>query len=399
MRLLDAYLLRELLVPLFYCLVGFQVFWTAFDLYSHLDEYRELNLGVADVAHLYILKMPELLGTVLPVALLLALLYTLTNLSRHNEIVAMRTAGLSLVRISRPFLLVGVLMSVLLFLVTEYFGPRAAERMAEIQTRQAASEEESPWVDRVIVRKDHQGNIQTLGPLSFNRKTQELRDVVAELNSTARDRDLYLPDTNRVVNSAENVSRGEWTPRGWLFHNVNHFKYQRGSSLWPNPEQSVFHEMILVTNLNISPTEILTEVERKRIQVRLSSHDAGKRLLFTVRELLEFTNGQKAPSPGTKEYSMVHTQLHGRLAQPLTCVVVVLIALPFGAFLGRRSAFVGVAASVVMCFAYFMLFRLGMAMGMGGALAAMGIWGPLVAAWLPNFSFATIGLGLSWKMR
>ena len=44
MRLLDRYLLRELIVPLFFCLVGFLIFWTAFDLYSDLDEYRLLGI-------------------------------------------------------------------------------------------------------------------------------------------------------------------------------------------------------------------------------------------------------------------------------------------------------------------------------------------------------------------
>ena len=32
MRLLDRYLLRELLVPFGYCLGGFLIFWTAFDI-------------------------------------------------------------------------------------------------------------------------------------------------------------------------------------------------------------------------------------------------------------------------------------------------------------------------------------------------------------------------------
>ena len=36
MRLLDRYLLRELLVPLGYCLGGFLVFWITFDVFSEL---------------------------------------------------------------------------------------------------------------------------------------------------------------------------------------------------------------------------------------------------------------------------------------------------------------------------------------------------------------------------
>ena len=102
MRLLDRYLLSELLVPLFYCLAGFQIFWTAFDLFSHLDEYQSLSW--TQVGGIYLLKTPELLTTVLPIALLLALLYTLTHLAKANELVAMRAAGISWFELASLFL-------------------------------------------------------------------------------------------------------------------------------------------------------------------------------------------------------------------------------------------------------------------------------------------------------
>jgi lipopolysaccharide export LptBFGC system permease protein LptF len=47
----------------------------------------------------------------------------------------------------------------------------------------------------------------------------------------------------------------------------------------------------------------------------------------------------------------------------------------------------------VLCLAYFILFRIGLALGTGGKLA------PMAAAWLPNAIFAAIGLGLSWRLR
>ena len=86
MRLLDRYLLRELLVPLSYCLAGFLMFWISFDLFNELNGFQEKKLQPADIAEYYIVKTPELLVVVLPIALLLALLYTLTNHARHHEI-------------------------------------------------------------------------------------------------------------------------------------------------------------------------------------------------------------------------------------------------------------------------------------------------------------------------
>jgi lipopolysaccharide export LptBFGC system permease protein LptF len=59
-------------------------------------------MTAGEIAQYYVVRTPELLVTVLPIALLLALLYALTNHGRHNELIAMRAAGLSLGRISVP---------------------------------------------------------------------------------------------------------------------------------------------------------------------------------------------------------------------------------------------------------------------------------------------------------
>src|ERR1039457_5388463 len=96
MRLLDRYLLRELLVPLGYCLCGFLIFWITSDLFVTLGDFQGKGLLVRDIVEYYLVILPEFLTLVLPIALLLALLYALTNHARHQEITAIRAAGVSL---------------------------------------------------------------------------------------------------------------------------------------------------------------------------------------------------------------------------------------------------------------------------------------------------------------
>ena len=83
-RLFDRYLLRELLTPLAYCLGGFLIFWISYDLFTDLDKFQAAKLHLFDVIEYSIAMTPQFLVTVLPVALLLALLYTLTNHARHQ---------------------------------------------------------------------------------------------------------------------------------------------------------------------------------------------------------------------------------------------------------------------------------------------------------------------------
>ncbi|MEI9962422.1 MAG: LptF/LptG family permease [Limisphaerales bacterium] len=87
------------------------------------------------------------------------------------------------------------------------------------------------------------------------------------------------------------------------------------------------------------------------------------------------------------------TKFHARLAAPWTCLVVVLIAIPFGAASGRRNLFVGVAGSIFICFAYFVIQQISLALGAGSHLPG---W---LAAWLPNMIFGAAGLLLMTRVR
>ena len=114
MRLLDRYLLRELLLPLAYCLLGFLISFIAFDLFSSLAEFQKNNLTAGDILEYYLDRTPEFLVTsfVVPMSLLLALLYALTNHARHHELTAMRAAAIPLWRMTLPYFVVGLLFSI-----------------------------------------------------------------------------------------------------------------------------------------------------------------------------------------------------------------------------------------------------------------------------------------------
>ena len=84
-------------------------------------------MGFGNVVSYYWIRIPEFLSTILPITLLLALLYTLTHLAKHNELIAMRAAGVSWWRLCTPYFLIGVILSLALFAINEKWGARSAE--------------------------------------------------------------------------------------------------------------------------------------------------------------------------------------------------------------------------------------------------------------------------------
>ncbi|HTH48794.1 MAG TPA: LptF/LptG family permease, partial [Candidatus Limnocylindria bacterium] len=262
MRLLDRYLLRELLLPLGVCLGGFLVFWVAFDLFNELRNFQEEHATFAGIVQLYVIRLPDLLLTILPVGELLGLLYALTYLTRHNEITAIRAAGVSLWRITLPYLLLGALLSGGLYWLNEDLAPHAAEREENLRAGwidPQASESARLWRANVNFQNSTERRAWSIA--RFNVATYELEQPRV---------DMYLPQTAFRELTA---SAAQWTNGAWSLTNglelLHRFagdpapasRIQRrvaavdlappseSVALWPGAEVLVSNVLVLRTNL------------------------------------------------------------------------------------------------------------------------------------------------------
>ncbi|MBI4323910.1 MAG: LptF/LptG family permease [Chloroflexi bacterium] len=371
MRLLDRYLLRELLIPLAYCLSGFLIFWMAFDLFSQLSDFQQKNLRAGDIAQYYLVKTPELLVIVLPIALLLGVLYALTNHARHNELTAIRVAGISLWRSSLPYLSVGLLFSLFLFALNEWWLPNSVEKAERILSRRlpgGSGDGAGQWEYNLHFRNAREGRIWSIG--AYHLKTYEMKNPHVEWN---------LPDGSSRHLIAKQAVR---TNGCWTFLDVQQITYPPGSEF----------DIVRIQTNAVSAPEFSETPEEIKIQVKfnhLNSIDAAKRPKLSLQESLYLRAHLQL---NRQDRALVETQLHARLAEPWTCLVVVLIALPFGAASSGRNIFVGVASSLLICFGFFILLRFGLALGTGGYIPA---W---LAAWFPNIFFAGMGFYLARRL-
>ena len=374
MRLLDRYLLRELLFPLGYCLCGFLIFWISSDLFVTLGDFQKRGLVARDIAEYYLVVTPEFLVVVLPIALLLALLYALTNHARHNEITAMRAAGMSLWRLSLPYLAVGLVASLALLAINELWAPQSdelaktiLERHLPARMRTAGAKE----VQNLCFNNSRDG--RNWGPISiYNPVTGEM--IKPKVIWTR-------PDGSRWLEAERAVPLSQ----GWRFYDVREFREDPKKNSVPVP--SLRTNVLTLHEFTETRDEINSEI---RISNSLTLK-AARKADVPIHELLHYL--RLHPDPSRSDGCWLYTKLQGRLAAPWTCLVVVLIALPFGVVSGRRNVFVGVAASIVLCFAYFILEQVGLALGTSGRLE------PWVAAWFPNLFFGLTGLWLTARIR
>jgi len=300
------------------------------------------------------------------VSLLLSLLYALSQHARANELVAMRAAGISLGRISLPYVGVGVVLSVGLLALNEYAVPDAAARAEEALARSGGADDPSrhDWRENLNFRDEFSGRIWTLA--GFNVTTAELKGVHVQWRR---------PEGGREELIAE---KGRWEDGAWVFEGVTRFVFSAERGALP---EEVRTNRVTVTDFPETPAHLRSEVKISRL---LGSLKKSRQVQLSLREILTYRELHRRLSP--RFDALLRTWFHDRLASPWTCLVVVLIAIPAGARGGRRNVFVGVAATVFLAFAFFVLKEFSLALGSGGYVP------PWLAAWAPNLVFGAAGV-------
>jgi lipopolysaccharide export system permease protein len=373
MRLHDRYLFRELLTPLACCLGGFLVFWIAYFFFSELDVLQEHQLGLFDAVEYAAAMTPGFLILVLPIALLLALLYALTQHARHHELTALRAAGVSLWRLCAPYFIVGLAAGGIYFGMNEIIVPRCANWTEEILSRHvqtAGGPKNKTHFTKIGFRTAHANRIWQIDEYEATTKTMRGPNVT-----------WTLPDGSWRELRAERAGR---TNGVWVFSNAKMFtQISPHGSLVP----TFTTNLIAMPEFDETPGQILGNIKMSDAQTLRGSRSAD----IPLKELRAYL--KLHPDLPRADADALRTKYYGRLAAPWTCLVVVFIAIPFGAQSGRRNLFFGVAGSIFICFSYFVLQQVSLAFGMNGRLPA---W---LAAWLPNLLFAAAGTILILRTR
>ena len=247
MRLLDRYLLRELLTPLAFCLGGFLIFWSAFNLFNDLPEMQERKLHFLDVLAYTAAMTPEFLVTILPIALLLALLYALTNHARHNEITAMRAAGISLWRLCVPYFIIGLAASAALFALNEFLVPVSTDWSWQIKSRYVHK------ADDPDAKKDFRN-------FGFTNARHHRAWLIGEydLKTSA----MFKPQVNWILPDGSSrrlyADRARWTNHVWTFFNVTEYAQAAAQEPFVPTLQT---NVLAMPEFNETPSQIRSEIK------------------------------------------------------------------------------------------------------------------------------------------
>lgn len=360
--LVDRYIIRQLIPPLIFacaiCLIVGELIGISFEQVEFM-----VNRGLPLTTSIYIhyLKLPAYLSLALPFALLTATLIAYSKLSNYQEIVALQSFGIGILRLLAPAMAIALFLALIMFGFHEFLVP-AANYQAAIILEQEFKVDRTKLAkyakqDLIYPEFSREGTQQQLKTLFFAQKFNgsQMKEVVI-----LRFQEQHLQQIAIAQTAQWNETQQQWQ----LFNGTQNILDAQG-----NYQQNYnFQQLFLPLSKNI-----LDYANHHRDAREMNLRQLYRRLAITRN------------AEDTKTIRDLQISIQERYAAPFSCVVFAWLgsALGIKSRTRARSSSYGLAAVVI--FAYYAVQFLSI------ALTTAKILPIFFGVWLPNLLAISLG--------
>lgn len=354
MKLLDRYILREMVVPF---LLGLAIF-TSILLIIRILKLVELvvNRGVpiGQMMLVFSYVLPAFLEVTVPMALLLAILVAFGRLSSDSEIIALRAAGVSLFRLLGPVAVLASAVALLTLWLSIAARPWGNSHLRTglyeiVKTRAAAGIKPKIFNDEFKDLVIYVDAIQPVSDLLEGVLISDTRD--ASMHNT-----VYA-ESGRLVTSERRHTLTLRLQNGGIYSTGRGQGYQ---------------------DTRFATYDITLDLNAALAQLRDREKDASEMTVAELNTAIATKQAQGEPA------YVERIEAARKYAIPFACLVFAALGVPLGIQPSRSAHSRGFSLSLALIFLYYLLLTFGQNLAERGALP------PLIAVWLPNVVLAGV---------
>jgi lipopolysaccharide export system permease protein len=360
MRILDKYIIKELLGPFIFGIASFSSVFIGTSTMLRIAQYvTKYGASLSSVVKMFIYSLPSIIVLTFPMSMLLAALLAFGRLSASSEITAMRSGGISFYRLATPVFIIAFFVSIFAVVFNETVVPQSNEAYNyvvsyEIQKNTAPKSQEH------IIIKDVKGDM--LERLTYARKFEEETSTMYAVA-------MQEFDNGNLVR-VENAEKAIWQDNHWTM--LNGIIYDLTTE--GNLDRTMRFEQQIMP-MDKAPSAI--------------SREQKKPEEMTIKELKQHIKILQREYVNAKKYEM---ELQQRISVPVASFVFALIGTPLGLQPNRSSSSIGLGISIIIIFIYYTIMTIFTALGQGGAIPV------ILAAWIPNIVGIIVGALLVRKV-
>ena len=354
MRILDRYILKNTFSGYIFVLLVFIGLYFIIDLFSSLSDILKAKPPLEILVQYYVMMVPLIFMRVSSFALLISVIYAISEMNKNNEIISMRSSGLSIARVAFPVLFLAIALSFVAFFVQEQVLVRSQERVEEIKVRYIKKESDGgsekknfafPSENRIFfVRK-------------FAPKENSMEDVA-----------IFQENMDGNITKKIVAAHLSYNGQKWIGRDIIEYTLNETGNISDRP-------------IHWNEREIPLEYTPQELAIKQRTAQYGSlKSLKTERYRLKKIHAYHILANLTIAY-------HQRIADPFTHFFLIIGILPFVMEIKKRKVMLSsVGTGFTFGFLYYCLFSFSVALGKAGTLL------PILSVWVTPLFFLTVGI-------
>ncbi len=341
MRILDRYIAKSVISIFIGCMLGFFLLYIVIDTFANLSNILKQKITIDILLNYYLSYLPLIFVQVSPIASLLSTIYSFARLNRGNEIIAMRSAGLSIFQITKFSLIFGIIITMLAFWVNDRFVPASLQLTEKIRAEIEGQSDQLKGKDQSVIT-----NLSMYGlknRLFFVNKFSLPTESMDQIVILEHDEKQNL--TKKIV-----ANKGIYKDGIWRFYQCITYNFDRNGQVIDEP-QYMPEEIMAIPE---SPREFLSQRQRAE--------------MMNIAQLEDYI-WRLSKSGATTVIRNLKVDLYQRFTTPLTNIIIIFMGIPFALKMTKRATgLASLGISLMVGFIYYVLTAVGIALGKGGYL-------------------------------
>jgi lipopolysaccharide export system permease protein len=374
MQTIRRLLHREIWVSVIFVAIAFLTLFSFFDLVDELGDIGKGNPSnpyrLIHAAAFTLLWAPSRLYELLPIAVLIGSIFVMARFAQSSEFTILRTSGMGPWRALKTLLWMGLAFTFITFAMGDYLAPqttRTAQLLKSKYTGQISIGQTGAWL------KDRQ---------QFANYAINVGAMTAD--GSMRDVKIYEFNSKGQIMSTAQAGSGEFSDEAWLLKDVRRQEFFLGDS---TPPASVATKEVPpnTSNMRVERSELLaqwrwpTGISNEMVSVALLKPERMRTI-----DLFQYILHLQANGQTSQRYEI---EFWRKVFYPLSCLVMMVLALPFAYLHFRSGAISGyVFAGVMIGISFFLLNNV------FGYIGNLNDWEPWLTAALPGLIYTLASL-------
>jgi lipopolysaccharide export system permease protein len=353
------YVFKEMMPPFVINLMFFTFVFLMVEMLKVTNMVVNYRVGVFTVLIMLAYSTPYFLTYVIPMSVMIAVLLTFLRLSGDNEIIALKSSGMSIYGLLPPAMLFCMLGCLLTLFMTVYGMAWGRLSLKELTYKIVSSNLEIGLKDR-----------------TFN---DSFEDVVLYMNKidpkTKELQDIFIEDKR-----SQNIVSTVVAPRGKLSSEPDEYVYRL--ILYNGVIYQVDAKNRSTNYINFETYEVRLDIKQAASSFNQGTKNTKEMNLVELRNYLNHNTRRN------NQYYNALMELHKKFSIPIACFALGLLAVPLGIQSGSTKKSFGLVLGMIFFLIYYLLLTAGLVFGETGE------YPPVIGMWVPNIVMGGLGLYL-----